>query len=65
LYRYISVAKHTPELAQLIVSNGGVAALVDYVNESESNNRLPGIMVGGAVQLEFSCDPCQRARVEK
>jgi hypothetical protein len=25
------VAKHTPELAQLIVSNGGVGALVDYV----------------------------------
>ena len=43
------VAKHTPELAQLIVSNGGVAALVDYVNESESNNRLPGIMALGYI----------------
>ena len=28
------VCKHTPELAQLVVSNGGVAALVDYVDES-------------------------------
>lgn len=43
------VAKHTPELAQLIVSNGGVGALVDYVHESESNNRLPGIMALGYV----------------
>lgn len=43
------VCKHTPELAQLVVSNGGVAALVDYVDESESNNRLPGIMALGYI----------------
>ncbi|GBG87410.1 hypothetical protein CBR_g45467 [Chara braunii] len=43
------VAKHTPELAQLIVSNGGVGALVDYVAESEGNNRLPGIMALGYI----------------
>ena len=43
------VAKHTPELAQLIVSNGGVAALVDYVEESESGNRLPGVMALGYI----------------
>ncbi len=27
------VAKHTPELAQLVVGNGGVGALVDYISE--------------------------------
>eukprot|EP00793_Prasinoderma_coloniale_P006401 PRCOL_00001231-RA len=43
------VAKHTPELAQLIVSNGAAGALVDYVNESEGNNSLPGIMALGYV----------------
>ena len=45
----VQVAKHTPELAQLVVSNGGVGALVDYVNESEGNNRLPGIMALGFI----------------
>eukprot|EP00976_Prorocentrum_cordatum_P068392 1179110-Prorocentrum_minimum.AAC.4 len=43
------VAKHTPELAQLIVSNGGAGALVDYVIDSEGNNRLPGIMALGFI----------------
>ena len=28
------IVKHTPELAQLVVGNGGVASLVDYVLES-------------------------------
>jgi len=43
------VAKHTPELAQLIVGNGGVGALVDYVSDSQGNNRLPGIMALGYI----------------
>merc|ERR1712144_62957 len=43
------VAKRTPELAQLIVNAGGVGALVDYVNESEGNARLPGIMTLGYI----------------
>lgn len=43
------VAKHTPELAQLIVGNGGVGALVEYVSETEGNNRLPGIMALGYI----------------
>ena len=43
------VVKHTPELAQLVVSNGGVGALVDYVQEAEGNNRLPGIMALGFI----------------
>lgn len=29
------VCKHTPELAQLVVSNGSVGALVDYIGESQ------------------------------
>lgn len=43
------VAKHTPELAQLVVGNGGVGALVDYVGESHGNARLPGIMALGYI----------------
>ena len=35
------VAKHSPELAQLIVGHGGVGALVDYISESTGNARLP------------------------
>lgn len=45
----LQVAKHTPELAQLIVGAGGVAALVDYVGDSRGNNRLPGIMALGYI----------------
>lgn len=29
------ICKHTPELAQLVVSNGSVGALVDYIGESQ------------------------------
>ncbi|KAJ1554725.1 Sperm-associated antigen 6 [Cladochytrium tenue] len=36
-------------LAQLIVSSGGIAAVVDYVNESRGNARLPGIMTLGYI----------------
>jgi len=43
------IAKHTPELSQLIVNAGGVAAMVDYVNESRGNARLPGIMTLGYI----------------
>jgi 3-methyladenine DNA glycosylase AlkD len=43
------VAKHTPELAQLIVNAGGVGALVDYVNDTRGNARLPGIMTLGYI----------------
>ena len=37
------------QLSQLIVNAGGVAAVVDYVGESKSNVRLPGIMMLGYV----------------
>lgn len=37
------------QLAQLIVNAGGVAAVVDYVGETRSNVRLPGIMMLGYV----------------
>eukprot|EP00998_Keelungia_sp_KM082_P012983 NODE_940_length_1544_cov_64.714891_g929_i0.p1 GENE.NODE_940_length_1544_cov_64.714891_g929_i0~~NODE_940_length_1544_cov_64.714891_g929_i0.p1 ORF type:complete len:490 (+),score=125.40 NODE_940_length_1544_cov_64.714891_g929_i0:78-1472(+) len=43
------IAKHTPELAQLIVNAGGVGALVDYVNDTRGNARLPGIMTLGYI----------------
>ena len=37
------------QLAQLIVNAGGVGALVDYVNETRGNSRLPGIMTLGYI----------------
>ena len=43
------IAKHTPELCQLIMNAGGVAAVVDYIGESRGNVRLPGIMMLGYV----------------
>lgn len=36
-------------MAQLIVNSGGVAAVVDYVNETRGNARLPGIMTLGYI----------------
>ena len=36
-------------MAQLIVNSGGVAAMVDYVNDSRGNARLPGIMTLGYI----------------
>ncbi|TPX58518.1 hypothetical protein PhCBS80983_g03080 [Powellomyces hirtus] len=36
-------------LAQLIVNSGGIAAVVDYVNETRGNARLPGVMTLGYV----------------
>ena len=32
------VSKHTPELAQLVVSYGSVAALVDHIADSEGSS---------------------------
>ena len=43
------IAKHTPELCQLIMNAGGVAAVVDYIGENRGNIRLPGIMMLGYV----------------
>ncbi len=45
----VQVVKHNPELAQLVVANGGVAALVDSVSEASGNDRLPGIMALGYI----------------
>lgn len=45
------VCKHTPELAQMIVNAGGVAALVDYVNASKDNAAMPGIMALGYISV--------------
>ena len=43
------VAKHTPELAQLLVNAGGVAAIVDFIGENKGNIKLPGVMMLGYV----------------
>ena len=37
------------QLSQLIVNAGGVAAVVDYVGETQGNVRLPGVMMLGYV----------------
>lgn len=49
LLLHMQVAKHTPELAQLVVGAGGVGALVDYVAATKGNTRLPGIMALGYI----------------
>ena len=36
-------------MAQLIVNSGGIAAVVDYVNEMRGASRLPGIMCLGYI----------------
>ena len=43
------VVKHTPELSQLIVNSGGVAAIVDYIGESKGFIALPGVMSLGYI----------------
>eukprot|EP00439_Symbiodinium_sp_Y106_P016255 s4057_g2.t1 len=43
------LSRHTPDLAKLIVNAGGIAAMVDFVNEARGNCRLPGIMTLGYV----------------
>lgn len=49
------IAKHTPELSALIVKSGGAAAVVDYINETTGNNKLPGIMTLGYVKSNHCC----------
>lgn len=41
------VSKHSQDLSKVIVNAGGAAVLVDYVQESYGNNKLPGIMALG------------------
>lgn len=43
------IAKQTPELAQLVVSTGGVGALVEFVSTASGPTRLPGIMALGYI----------------
>ncbi|CAL1164492.1 unnamed protein product, partial [Cladocopium goreaui] len=43
------LSRHTPDLAKLVVNAGGIAAMVDYVQEARGNARLPGIMTLGYV----------------
>eukprot|EP01083_Nonionella_stella_P021492 59568_1 len=43
------IAKHTPELARLIVNCGGDSVLIEYITETTGNVRLPGIMALGYI----------------
>merc|ERR1712159_766551 len=48
------IAKHTPELCQLIMNAGGIGAVIDYIGEAKGNIRLPGIMMLGYVIRGYS-----------
>ena len=43
------IAKHSSDLANTICSEGGSAALVEYIADAEGNARLPGIMTLGYI----------------
>lgn len=43
------IAKHTPELARMIVNCGGDSVLIEYITETQGNIRLPGIMALGYI----------------
>lgn len=43
------IAKHTPELARLIVNCGGDSVIIEYITETTGNIRLPGIMALGYI----------------
>ena len=43
------IAKHTPELARLIVNCGGDSVIIEYITETSGNIRLPGIMALGYI----------------
>lgn len=43
------VVKHSPELAKLVVNSGGAAGLVEFVRDTRSNVRLPGVMALGYI----------------
>ena len=43
------IAKHSSDLANTICSEGGSAALVEYISDAKGNARLPGIMTLGYI----------------
>jgi len=43
------IARHSPNMARLIVNAGGVKAMVEYIGEVRGNSRLPGIMSLGYI----------------
>jgi len=43
------IAKHSPELARLIVNCGGDSVIIEYITETSGNIRLPGIMALGYI----------------
>ena len=47
--KFIYLSLKFPQLSQLVVNSGGVAAVVDYIGETKGNIRLPGIMMLGYV----------------
>ncbi len=57
VYHYVTLAYvfpplhcvFPPQLSQIIVNVGGVAAVIDYLGDSRGNVRLPGIMMLGYV----------------
>ena len=43
------IAKQSPDLAKMICNTGGAVAIVDYINETKGNARLPGIITLGYI----------------
>jgi len=43
------IVKHSPELAQAFVTNGGHGELIDYINDTKGPARLPAIMAVGYI----------------
>jgi hypothetical protein len=58
------VVKHTPELAQLVVANGGVGALVEYCNDSAGNNRCARAGSHGSCKQRTTHMTCACARCD-
>ncbi|ORX77474.1 ARM repeat-containing protein [Anaeromyces robustus] len=45
------ISKHSADLAQIIVNAGGIASILDYIDNSTGNAKLPGIMTIGYISV--------------
>ncbi|OUM64492.1 hypothetical protein PIROE2DRAFT_42506, partial [Piromyces sp. E2] len=45
------ISKHSIDLAQIIVNAGGIAAIIDYIDNAKGTAKLPGIMTLGYISV--------------
>lgn len=45
------ISKHSSDMAQIIVNAGGIAAIIDYIDNSKGTAKLPGIMTLGYISV--------------